>query len=208
MFQEVLAEDVEEGLLPAGVEGGVDVEEQWNQGTDVLDRYGLRVEVEEDGGFLLKEGVLKGRVVEATVAMVRGVGVGILRGRRCGRGPLSSRALLRGAKTGGGGVEISLSSGSFPLGFLGTGQGGNAGRLFCARLLCSDASGACSVGINIRRAGGGSFGGVVIDGGHGARLGGHAKGDAGGQHRGARGAVPVGKARMEPCRQRKENLNS
>ena len=44
----VLAEDVEEGLLPATVEGRVDVEDERDQRTDVLDRHGLRMEVEED----------------------------------------------------------------------------------------------------------------------------------------------------------------
>ena len=37
----VLAEDVEEGFLPASVKGGIDVEEQGNQSTDVLDRHRL-----------------------------------------------------------------------------------------------------------------------------------------------------------------------
>ena len=40
-LQGVLAEDVEEGLLPASVEGGIDVEEQGNQSTDVLDQHRL-----------------------------------------------------------------------------------------------------------------------------------------------------------------------
>lgn len=40
-FQGVLDEDVEERLLPPPVEGGVDIEEEQDQRTDVLDRYSL-----------------------------------------------------------------------------------------------------------------------------------------------------------------------
>jgi len=174
-FQRVLSEDVKEGFLPAGVEGGVDIQEQRDESPDVLDRDSLRMEIEEDGGLLLEKSGLE---VDVVFAMVEGVGVIFLGGR--GRGTFGSSALLRGTETSGGGVEIGLSGGGLPLSFLGAGQSSSSGCLGCACFLV-----ACSVSI------GSCFGGVIVARSHGARPSGRAKCSAGGQRRGALGAALV-----------------
>ena len=75
----------------------------------------MRMEVEEYGSVLLNKSILERRIVDAAVAVVGGVGVIILGGGRgCG-------ALLRGTKTSDDGIEIVLTSMSFPLGFLDAG---------------------------------------------------------------------------------------
>jgi len=115
-FQGVLAKDVEEGLLPVAVEGGVDVEDERNQRADIMDRHGLRMEIEEDRGLLLKQ-----RLVEVEVAGVGFIILAILVARRLGRGPL-----LGGLETRESGVDLLLSGGGFAIRFLGTEQRGLA----------------------------------------------------------------------------------
>jgi len=139
-FQRVLSEDVKEGLLPAGVEGGVDIQEQRDESPDVLDRDSLRMEIEEDGGLLLEKSGLE---VDVVFAMVEGVGVIFLGGR--GRGTFGSSALLRGTETSSGGIEIGLSEGGLPLSFLGAGQSSSSCCLGCACFLV-----ACSVSVGSR----------------------------------------------------------
>ena len=64
-------------------------------------------------------------------------------------------------------------------------------------MLCSEPSGACSVGIDSRRNGGRRVCVAIDDtGGHGARPGGRAECGTGGQRRGELGAAPVREVRV------------
>jgi hypothetical protein len=69
-LQQVFAEDVKEGLLPAGIEHGVHVEHEPNQGVDVRDRDSLRIKVEESGGLLLEQCSFEG--------IAAGIGAGVV----------------------------------------------------------------------------------------------------------------------------------
>ena len=132
-FQGVLAKDVEEGLLPVAVEGGVDVEDEGNQRADILDRHGLRMEIEEDRGLLLKQ-----RLVEVEVAYVGFIILAILVARRLGRGPL-----LGGLETREGGVDLLLGGGGLAIHFLGMEQRGLV-ELGDARLASSSTPGGAA----------------------------------------------------------------
>jgi hypothetical protein len=106
-FQRVLAEDVEEGRLPASEEGRGDVEKQRDQSADVLDSNCLSMEVEDDFGLLVEKSV-----VEAVIANLVGDIVAM-------RGSSSSRrggARLGIAKASGGGVDVRLGGRGLALG--------------------------------------------------------------------------------------------
>lgn len=68
-LQQVFAEDVKEGLLPTGIEHGVHVEHEPNQGVDVRDRDSLRMKVEESSFEGIAAGIGAGVVVRVIVDM-------------------------------------------------------------------------------------------------------------------------------------------
>lgn len=110
-LQRVLAEDVEEGLLPTGVEGGGGVEYQRNQRADVLDRDGLSVKVEEGAGLLLEKGGMK-TVVFIDIFYQRRIPGAV--------GWLCCGALLSGAKASSSRVDLLLGGLGFTISFGGT----------------------------------------------------------------------------------------
>jgi len=61
-LQRVPPEGEKQGLAPSSIEGGRDVEEERDEGADVLHRDGLRVEVQKRGGLVLGDGVVVGAV--------------------------------------------------------------------------------------------------------------------------------------------------
>jgi len=58
-LQRVLANDEEDLIAPPGVVPGVDVEEDVDEAPDVLHADGLGVQVDEGGGFMGQDGVMK-----------------------------------------------------------------------------------------------------------------------------------------------------
>jgi len=113
-LQRVLAEDVEEGRLPASIEGRGDVKEQRYQSADVLDRNCLSMEVEDDFGLLLKKGVVKATVAAFRVIIADVLGDIVARrgSGTTGRGG----ARLGIVKASRGGVDFRLGGRGLVLG--------------------------------------------------------------------------------------------
>lgn len=169
VLQRVLAEDVEEGLLPASVEGGVDVEEQQNQGADVLDQDRLRIQVEEDRGLLLEQ-----HSVEGKLAVLRGAVFWrrVLDARWLSCGMLASGAEARGSR-----IDLLLGGPGFAISLGCTRKGSIVGLLSNARVFLGGAGWLSVI------AGGRDLGGSVHEagGGHGVGPVGRAYGSTVGQ---------------------------
>jgi len=63
VLQQVLADDEEDLITPPGVVPGVDVEEDVDEAPDVLHADGLSVQIDEGGGFMGQNSVMKGAPV-------------------------------------------------------------------------------------------------------------------------------------------------
>ena len=83
-LQRVLADDEEDLISPAGVVAGVQIEDDMDEAPNVLYADGLSVQVDDGGGFMSQDGVVKiGAVVDGVAVvvivglLVTAVGVGI-----------------------------------------------------------------------------------------------------------------------------------
>ena len=132
-LQRVPPEGEKKGLAPTGLEGGRDVEEERDEGADVLHRDRLCVKVEERSGLVLSNGIVEGFVVDGGEGGIVVIVVG--RRREVGRSAFPRGTAKSGTETSIGRITVCLRRGGLTFCLSRTGECSVAGGLAGASIL-------------------------------------------------------------------------